>query len=457
MARYTAPGAAGTYILTVTDADENLTEATAIVTDAIPLSVSPAIITVTVGTTVTLVASGGNGTYAFVPLSGGGTLIQLTGLDANKATYRSLSPETAQIEVDSGLTESVSAFITSTTPTGRLEISPSSVSLTTGEKLTFTAFGGTAPYSYSAETSTGSIDPDTGLFTAADVKKLGGRVRVTDSVGGTSDATVDVYYPLTIVPTDVYVMTGGTYTFTASGGIDTYHYFVTSGIDTGTIDELSGVYTAPGSDCFSRVKVRDDLGNTSYATVHVFVSTWYIQSVDTELKSGQYASLALDADRDPHVAYYDSQNKELRLASFTGSAWSSQVVDGTTAFVGQFASLALDPTTGHPRISYYDGDPRNRDLRYASFDGASWSWEVVDDTGTVGQYTSLALEATTGHPRISYYDATNRDLKYAAWNGAAWEVSVVDEAGYVGTYSSLALDPRRDGRASHITTPPTRS
>jgi hypothetical protein len=180
--------------------------------------------------------------------------------------------------------------------------------------------------------------------------------------------------------------------------------------------------------------------------VYMQATYWNIQPLDTDFHSGQYASLALDSSDRPYIAYYESQAKELHCVWWTGVEWTSGVVDNTTSFVGQYASLAIDPTTNYPRISYYDGDPRNRDLRYAVWNGSSWSWEVVDNGGdvekdNVGKYTSLALDPTTHFPRISYYDATNQDLKYAAWNGLAWNVTVVDAAGSVGEFSSLALDP----------------
>jgi hypothetical protein len=440
-AKYTAPSA-GTYIVSVTDADGYTTESTVMVTGSIPLSVSPSVVTVLAGSIVTLIASGGDGSYSFILLDGSGTLTQQTGEEDNKADYESAGAETATIEVVSA-SRHVYAWITSTTPSGTLQISPYAVSMTTGQELTFSAINATGTPTFSVVAGTGTIDPETGIFTAPPVEELGGIVRVTDDVGQ-SDATIDVYYPLTIVPTDVYVETNGTYTFTASGGKEDYHFYIESG--GGTIEELTGVYSAPGSSGSATVKVMDDLGNTSYATVHVYApsSYWSIDSVDTDLKSGQYASLALDGDDNPHVAYYESTGKELRLASRNGSEWSSQVVDGTTGSVGLYPSLTIDTTTTYPSISYYDADPRNRDLRYRWWNGSSWlpstDDSVVDDTGTVGLYTSLALDPTTHFPRISYYDSTNRDLKYASWNGSGWDVVTVDSTGDVGKYSSLALD-----------------
>ena len=77
-------------------------------------------------------------------------------------------------------------------------------------------------------------------------------------------------------------------------------------------------------------------------------------------------------------------------------------------------TLALDPTTGRPRIAYYA--VTSQDLKYAAWNGATWVFEVppeVDSIGDVGRYASLKLDPVSRLPRIAYYNGSALDLKYA--------------------------------------------
>ena len=64
---------------------------------------------------------------------------------------------------------------------------------------------------------------------------------------------------------------------------------------------------------------------------------------------------------------------------------------------GLFTSIAVD-STGNPHISYYDFDQKN--LRYAKRVGNGWTKETIDSPGDVGQCTSIAVGADGSPHRL---------------------------------------------------------
>jgi hypothetical protein len=78
-----------------------------------------------------------------------------------------------------------------------------------------------------------------------------------------------------------------------------------------------------------------------------------------------------------------------------------------------YPSLAID-AGGRAHFSYYDS--QNKDLKYATYDPqlAETETGVIDAAGDVGAFVSLALDSA-GRPHIAYYDNTNEVLKYAEY------------------------------------------
>jgi len=161
---------------------------------------------------------------------------------------------------------------------------------------------------------------------------------------------------------------------------------------------------------------------------------WTREIVDPFVLLARYASIAVDGNGRPHLAYYG--NGRLRYAFRSGGFWSTEVVD-LRDFVGWFASIGTDPS-GEPHIAYYDSIRRS--LNYAVRSGTAWSTEVVDAAGDAGWDVSLLVDRD-GVSHISYYARISADLRYATGQPGGWDIQVADEPGVVGWSSSVALDP----------------
>jgi hypothetical protein len=172
--------------------------------------------------------------------------------------------------------------------------------------------------------------------------------------------------------------------------------------------------------------------------------------VDTALGVGKYSSLAIGANGNPIISYYDETNGNLKVARCNdpvcvGSDETANTVDSASADVGWFTSLAIG-TDGNPVIAYYDAT--NADLKVARCNdpacaGGNETISVVDSAALVGKFASLAIGAD-GNPVIAYYDETSHDLKVARCNDKACSGgnetrTPVDTSGDVGTHASLAI------------------
>jgi hypothetical protein len=236
-----------------------------------------------------------------------------------------------------------------------------------------------------------------------------------------------------------------------------------------------------------------------YGNDHLYFTCWTgtlwdVEMVDSDPGVGRFATLVMEADNTPHIAYYDETNGRLRYATRIAGEWQIEYVDGANLAasqakadpqpvtdldsgvvetaaqlaaadrapglgeggdpdgpqrgltsnkqgVGGYPSIALD-SNNVPQIAYYDFT--NQNLKYARKSGDTWLSTPLDAVGSVGQYPSLAL-TSTDLPVISYYDATNGKLKLASRSGSIWTRTTLDGSDsttddVVGQYSSLVLD-----------------
>jgi|TARA_B100000315_G_scaffold133335_1_gene122818 hypothetical protein len=83
----------------------------------------------------------------------------------------------------------------------------------------------------------------------------------------------------------------------------------------------------------------------------------------------------------------------------------------------------------NPIIAYYDSDDLDLRVSYCQDPQCdSHNYNTVDATGDVGQYPSIVI-GNDGNPVIVYYDATNQDPKVAACNDAVCSSATITTLG----------------------------
>lgn len=219
-------------------------------------------------------------------------------------------------------------------------------------------------------------------------------------------------------------------------------------------------------------------------------TTWNLSLVDAAPGVGEYAALALDSSNRPRISYYDATNRSLKFAYWDGAAWHITTVDTpltamgdllpsnlhhmlaaadpyrATAYpenaVGLYTSIAVDANNG-VHITYYDttayGNPNNPYgvLKYAYWNGVTWSFDTIDDRNNVGVENSLAIKPGTTLPCVSYLIELYDDLRYACKQlDGDWKVETVDGSvdqndppKNVGSFSSLAFDSNGNPHISY--------
>lgn len=179
-----------------------------------------------------------------------------------------------------------------------------------------------------------------------------------------------------------------------------------------------------------------DASNQSLKLARFYNSTWVSSTVDAGPGVGRHA--ALDARRFPYIAYYNATDDRLEYVAGTSSGWDfSDSPVNHSGDGGEYTSLAVDFNLD-PHVSYFNGN--GNALVYAHHDGTSWVNTVVDTVGTgVTIHTAIALDAQD-EPHIAYtVDAGTGSLRYAYLDHGTWYTETVESGGVLG-YPSIGFD-----------------
>jgi hypothetical protein len=175
-------------------------------------------------------------------------------------------------------------------------------------------------------------------------------------------------------------------------------------------------------------------------------SGWKSSVLDTTADGKSVASTTFNGQ--PAVAYTDSKSGDLKLATYDGKNWKKVTVDGAGGSNGRTAntisgsiSMCVNGSGVKQTLHIFYSDSTEKDLRYAVFNGKSFTFEVVDGNGpVVNEYTEIvrvrtasdvsisnACIATAGNVQVYYRDETQGVLLGAVKSKVSgWKYELVD-------------------------------
>ncbi len=263
-------GSNGNAADVVTVTDQNGATTTIMITVGPGLSLAPAMPAVAPRGTLTITASGGAGsgyTFALTTNASGGTI------DAGTGAYQA------------GAVDAVVDVVTVTDPLGNsatlaisvgngLVLTPNAPAVPPRGHVDFTAFGGSGSgyqFVVTSNLSGGSVDPNSGAYTAGVMPGVTDVVTVTDGLGNSASASILVGAGVLVTPGSASVSPLGTIAFAASGGSGSgFTFALATNASAGSIDPATGRYVAGAvGGVTDVVVVTDGLGNSATATVTV--------------------------------------------------------------------------------------------------------------------------------------------------------------------------------------------
>ncbi|HEX3048780.1 MAG TPA: hypothetical protein VHY08_28790 [Bacillota bacterium] len=163
--------------------------------------------------------------------------------------------------------------------------------------------------------------------------------------------------------------------------------------------------------------------------------TWSTSNVEyTGFKDGvNRIALALDESNHAYIAYVHISDQKLRFGKFNGSTWQLQDIE--TLYTGNSwgpwlyacPSIIVD-SNNNPHIAYGYLGPEKMSIKYAKFNGASWSFSTVDEF-TQDWWSTIQMALDNGGRLHLIYNTPDR-VKYGSKdaNEDTWELEVIHSA-----------------------------
>ena len=174
-------------------------------------------------------------------------------------------------------------------------------------------------------------------------------------------------------------------------------------------------------------------------------AAWKASVIDSKADAKYLASAIYQGK--PVIAYSDSKNGNIKLATYFNNKWSNRTIDGnsresgkTTNDVSGYISVCTSSANKKNYLHVFYTDLVTKDLKYALYDGKAWVYEVVDgDAATVQDYkifprvrggsdvsVSNACAVTSDGVQVFYRDESQGILLGAVKNNGKWVYEIVD-------------------------------
>jgi len=180
--------------------------------------------------------------------------------------------------------------------------------------------------------------------------------------------------------------------------------------------------------------------STSYHLMYAknTTGTWEIEAPDPYGDKGPWTSISIDSNDKPHIAYFNWDDNDVMYAKNITGAW--EIETAATNF-GMYLSMALD-SNDKPHISYLGDDPRG--YWYAKNTTGTWETELIETSGDenigLGAHAKALALNSNDKPHVVYPDYANQDFHYAEKTTGIWKIETVASAGDVGHHPTLDLD-----------------
>jgi len=175
--------------------------------------------------------------------------------------------------------------------------------------------------------------------------------------------------------------------------------------------------------------------------------TFHLETVDSTGDTGIGASIALDSQGRPHIAYIDRENHAIRYAVKTGASWAALPEPPPYADDRTGVTLVLD-AADNPGIAHIG-------LYFRKENG---TWATEDMGGFGPWFGTVAQDASGGLQGVTIWSWGSGDyegyVSYTKRIGDAWSDFVLDDGTFYPTnpHASIVIDRLGD---PHISVTPT--